>query len=332
MARKHKHEEHANHEAWAIPYGDLVTLLLAFFVVMYAISSINQGKYRVLADSLEAAFGGPPRSIQPIQLGTSTPLGSKLETSNPSMISGARSPLAPAPLRARPAAVNRLQEQLRANLPDPVLAADRRSVAKAQETLSQISDAISQALGGLIQNGQVQVRRTDLWVEVDIKSDILFPSGSATPNRDAEEVLMALATALQPFPNSIRVEGHTDDLPIATAVFPSNWELSTARAASVVHLFEAAFVDPTRLSIVGYGQQRPIADNSTPEGRNANRRVMIVILAELADEQTVDSTPVDSVESAPDAVETGTADEAPAPVDAAPDQPPSDAVPQEPEI
>ena len=83
MARKKKHEDHVNHEAWAIPYGDLITLLLAFFVVMYAISSVNEGKYRVLSESLVAAFRGSPKSMQPVQVGENRPLGSADQGANP---------------------------------------------------------------------------------------------------------------------------------------------------------------------------------------------------------------------------------------------------------
>jgi chemotaxis protein MotB len=173
---------------------------------------------------------------------------------------------------------------------------------QAQERLAEISREIEKALGGLIEKDLVTVRRTDLWVEVEIKSDILFPSGSAVPTSDAMEALMALATALQPFPNGVRVEGHTDDVPIATAQFPSNWELSTARAASVLHIFENHGVASPRLTVVGYGEQRPLADNATPEGRNANRRVMIVILAELADNPVGEAgtTGLEDLQAAPD--------------------------------
>ena len=92
-------------------------------------------------------------------------------------------------------------------------------------------------------------------------------------------MLRQLAATLKPFPNPIRVEGHTDNRPISTRAFPSNWELSSARAASVVHLFTKAGIDPVRLAVIGLGEHRPAQGNDTPEGRNANRRVLLVIMS-----------------------------------------------------
>lgn len=279
MSRRKAHEEHANHEAWAIPYGDLITLLLAFFVVMYAISSVNEGKYRVLSYSLNAAFGGPPKSLSPIQVGTQM-TGSNADRSPPVVITGAQGMMAPIPVSRMPN-LPRVSRQIRNNLPQPMLAADRNEVMQARDQLNRIGDDIEKSLGGLIERDLVAVNRTDLWIEVAIKSDILFGSGSALPNEQALRVLNPLADSLRDAPNAIRIEGHTDDRPIATAQFPSNWELSGARAASILRLFNARGIDAARLSLLGYGDQRPIASNDTAEGRRANRRVVAVILADV---------------------------------------------------
>ncbi len=134
-------------------------------------------------------------------------------------------------------------------------------------------------MSDLIDRELITVRRHGSWVEVEIRTDILFPSGVATLAPEAVQVLQQLAETLRPFPNSIRVEGHTDNRPISTAAFPSNWELSAARAASVVHLFTRAGMDPARLAVIGLGENRPAQANSSAEGRNANRRVLLVILA-----------------------------------------------------
>lgn len=295
MARKRAHEDHVNHEAWAIPYGDLITLLLAFFVVMYAISSLNEGKYRVLSYSLNVAFGGPPKTINPIQLGQTQQTGSAADRSPPIMIRGAQGPIAPIPASRMPN-LPRVSKQLRNNLPNPMLAADRHEVLQARERLNTIGDQIEQALGGLIERDLVEVNRTDLWIEVAIKSDILFASGVATPNEQALRILNPLADSLRDVPNGIRVEGHTDDRPIATATFPSNWELSGARAASVVRIFGARGIGANRLSLIGYGEHRPLAANDTPEGRRANRRVVVVILADVPEPDPTAEPP----EGAPD--------------------------------
>ncbi|MFZ5757624.1 MAG: flagellar motor protein MotD [Pseudomonadota bacterium] len=263
MARKKKHEDHANHEAWAIPYGDLVTLLLAFFVVMYAISSVNEGKYRVLADALAEAFGAPPRTMAPIQVGDVMPRGSERNQGPPIATPAQRGAIVGPPTWQGSVAQQ----------------ADRAATIRAEEQLKEISQRVEEALAELIEEDLVKIRRAPLWLEVEIRSDILFPSGSAVPQDDAVPTLQRLAAALGPFPNPLRIEGHTDNVPIHTRAFPSNWELSAARAASVVHLFGNSGIAPERLAVIGYGEFRPAADNATIEGRNGNRRVIIVVLA-----------------------------------------------------
>ncbi|WP_293395742.1 flagellar motor protein MotD [Nevskia sp.] len=244
--RKRGHEEHANHEAWAIPYGDLVTLLLALFVVLYSMSSVNEGKYRVLSDSLNEAFGGKPRAAQPIQIGDQPPRGDK-----PALIR-------PLPKMTTP--------------PLKVL-----STGKPAGELQLMADQVHKAMADLIDKNLIRVRRTELALEIEIGTDILFPSGVADISTAARPVLARLAAILEPFPNSIRVEGHTDDLPIATVAYPSNWQLSSARAASVVALFMGQGIAPVRMSVAGFGEYRPLAANDTADGRNRNRRVLIVI-------------------------------------------------------
>jgi chemotaxis protein MotB len=121
-----------------------------------------------------------------------------------------------------------------------------------------------------------------MWLEIEINTDILFPSGSGAFAAQAEPVLDKLGEVLKPFPNPIRVEGHTDDRPIRTSAFPSNWELSAARAASVVHQFTKQGIDPLRLEIVGFGEFHPRQPNDSVDGRNANRRVAILVLEQVA--------------------------------------------------
>ena len=273
MARRHKHEEHANHEAWAIPYGDLVTLLLAFFVVMYAISSLNEGKYRVMADSLSTAFGGAPRTISQVQVGNMQIQGGGHDT--PSVI---RSPSMTGGAMADPTQLPSMASQMRM----PVSTRNQEQLQRAERQLNQIADRLSSALAPLVKQGVITVRRTELWLEVEINSDILFATGSASLDAGARDTLGKLADVLLDAPNGVRVEGHTDNVPIATTQFPSNWELSAGRAASVVHLFADHGVQPARLAMVGYGQFRPRESNDLPEGRNRNRRVMVIILADSA--------------------------------------------------
>jgi chemotaxis protein MotB len=257
MARKHEHEEHVNHEAWAIPYGDLVTLLLAFFVVMYAVSSVNEGKYRVLSDSLTAAFRGTPRTMEPV------PVGDK-------------------PAKAKgDDTVAGIKPNQAIKFPDPVEVEAEKKASEdeaLQLQLRQMTEDLQNAMQVLIDQDMIRVQRAPSWVEVEIKTDILFPSGSAEIETAAVAILESLAAILAERPYPIRIEGHTDNRPIKTAQFPSNWELSAARASRIVRLFEQRGITASRMVVAGMGENQPLADNATPDGRNRNRRVALVIL------------------------------------------------------
>lgn len=258
MARRKKHEQHENHEAWAIPYGDLVTLLLAFFVVMYSISSVNDGKYRLLSDSLNAAFRGTPTSFDPVQAGHAR-IGSGADLQ-----------------------VSVVQEAMLADRPHTMV--QQKPVVEGADdktrSLRQMAEDVEQAMAPLIDAKLVKVRRNANSVEIEIGTDILFQSGAASIAPTAQPVLAQLAHTLKPFASQIRVEGHTDDRPIHTAAYASNWELSAGRAASVVHLLTDNGVDPARLAVVAYGEYRPLRPNDSVEARNANRRVVLMLFNE----------------------------------------------------
>jgi chemotaxis protein MotB len=215
----------------------------------------------VLSDSLVAAFNGAPKTLEPIQVGEKQ-MGPGAELA----INIARQPMIESQSRRSIAPIAMAQLPMP---PDP---------AGQSEELAGVANEVEQSMSDLIDRELVTVRRHGKWVEVEIKTDILFPSGVATLSPAAEQVLQQLAETLKPFPNAIRVEGHTDNRPISTSAFPSNWELSAARAASVVHLFTRAGMDPARLAVIGLGENRPAQSNATAEGRNANRRVLLVIL------------------------------------------------------
>lgn len=240
--RKPKHEEHENLDRWLVSYADFITLLFAFFVVMYSISSVNEGKYRVLSDSIIAAFRTPQRSTKPISL---SPKAKSVMLNEG------------APIRA------------------PLIQIPHAPGAQMQHIASELRDA----LRPLINQKLIKVSSNKLWVEVEMNTRILFPSGSAVLESTATPVLRALAGVLNKLPNPVQVEGYTDNVPISTLVYPSNWELSTARASSVVRLFARAGVDPGHMAAIGYGEYRPLASNETAAGRNRNRRVVVVILA-----------------------------------------------------
>jgi chemotaxis protein MotB len=264
MARKRKRppEEEPKHAAWAVPYGDLVTLLLAFFVVLYAVSSVNEGKYHALSNTLFTEFNGqkPPGSAPGSAPGA-------VAVAHPFPGQSAKSPVAEShAIFDDTATVTRKEAEEIA-----------RTHAEA-EALDKVANDVSAAMADLIKSNLVVVRRRGTTIEVEIRTDILFPSGSATLSATAVGVIGKLSQTLASLPNPVRVEGHTDSQPIDTVAFPSNWELSSARAASVVHLIANSGVDPARLSVIGRAQYSPAQSNATPSGRNANRRVLISIL------------------------------------------------------
>jgi chemotaxis protein MotB len=256
MARKQKHEEHENHERWLVSYADFITLLFAFFVVMYSLSAVNEGKFRVLSEALVAAFNSTPKSLQPVQQGQPIKAPAPVTTVQPIKAPALVTPpeLAPPP----PAPVDSPRTQ----------------------AIKEMADDIERAMGPLIKADLLVVRRDSLWIEVEIKTSILFPSGSARLQAQAIPILEKIAAILGRFPNAVHVEGFTDNVPINTLAFPSNWELSAARAASVVHLFMGSGIKPERMAAIGLGEYRPIADNASEEGRNKNRRVVLVVLAD----------------------------------------------------
>lgn len=248
MARRIRPEdEHENHERWLVSYADFITLLFAFFVVMYAISQVNEGKYRVLSDTLSGAFRRNPVStdIQP----TPIPSGALVPFRRPN---------------------------------SPAGKSDERQRIK-KEQLRNLAKEVNAALAPLVKEGQVKITEGALGVTIDINASVLFSPGDARLDTGAVQALTAVSRVLAPTDFPIVVEGHTDNTPINTPQFPSNWELSGMRASAVVRLFIDNGVDSRRLTATGYADQRPVDDNATPEGRSRNRRVAITIESRTPD-------------------------------------------------
>ena len=243
MARKKFDETTDNHERWLISYADFITLLFAFFVVMYALSVVNEGKYRVFSDALGSAFGGR-------------------------------------------ASVSRPASEAAISLPN--LAARRRADAlrRERERLTTLARELTSTLAPLVKEGKVRVTQNSRGVSVEINASVLFDSGEATLHADSREALRALAVLLKGDPHTLQVEGHTDPAPIRSSTFPSNWELSAARASAVVRLFIDSGVAAARMTVVGHGSNIPVAANDDPEGRARNRRVAVTILSALPDTAT----------------------------------------------
>jgi len=250
MRRKRQEEEHENHERWLVSYADFITLLFAFFVVMYAISSVNEGKYKVLSNSLVNAFRNTTgeQGGQVIILTQGAP-----------------------PVQVSPA-----------GKPDKAKPSPEKQAKR--EKMRNVAKEIMDTLAPLVREGKVKLLETSRGVTIEINDSILFAAGQAKLQPASIAAMQAVAAVLAASDFPITIEGHTDNIPINTAQFPSNWELSALRATTVLRLFNDAGVNAERLTAIGYGDTRPVETNLTAEGRARNRRVSILIDSERPEE------------------------------------------------
>jgi len=257
MARKPKHEEHENHERWLVSYADFITLLFAFFVVMYSVSSVNEGKFRAVSQSIVEALNPMVNlSASTIRIAPDTPGG---------------------PTSTKAISIDM---QIFRRLTDALKASEQPSLSqsKADKAAGPTNSAKGPGQGPSVE-GHVVVAQDDRGVVVSLADAVAFEPGKAELLPKARAVLMPVAAALREFPNQVRVEGHTDNVPIRTDQFPSNWELSSARAVAIVRfLSEGGHLQPERLAANAYGEFHPAAPNDTVEGRALNRRVELVVI------------------------------------------------------
>ena len=251
MARKRKHEEHANHERWLVSYADFITLLFAFFVVMFAASNADQQKAGQVAQAVQVAFD---------ELAVITPSGKVFPLYDDGGLPGNEASIIGNTRGASP------QAQL--------VAAGQGEVAM-EGAKRQLESLLAEEL----EEGQVRMMVDERGLTISLAEAGFFAPGSAVMQPGGLPVVDEIAAKVGELPYDVRVEGHTDNVPIQTPRFPSNWELSTARATHVLrYLISEAELPPGRLSAVGYGEYRPVASNETREGRSLNRRVDIVVL------------------------------------------------------
>ena len=358
-----------NHDRWVVSYADFITLLFAFFVVMYSMSSVNEGKYRSLTESLGTAFSNkakpkpvppPPAAPKPapthetgqptpqdilnipfefMQPGNQATLGTKKSLEMATVLNNNASAPEPIELFLKGSQVSpdvldvpfeaattnkQATAEISGNpalpktetkpdsdsiepsldigkssfadlltIPFEALKPDKQTTAEIEKTrelsegllkemqqLKQASNQLETALQPFIDDNLVAVKRNDYWVELEMNSELLFLSGEAALSSKAQPALQKIAQVINTLPNAVHVEGHTDNVPIDNQIFPSNWELSSARATSMVREFIKQGTDPTRLSAIGYGEFHPIGDNTTEEGRFKNRRVTLVLMSQ----------------------------------------------------
>lgn len=233
MLRRKRADININHERWLVSYADFVTLLFAFFVVMYSVSQVNEKKLEALSSTLENVF-----AVQAIPTEATT-----LVTDNNSEKS------------------------------EVVSEGDQKTTF----TFTDLAKQLSESLGDLVDHEAVDIANNESWLQITLNNRVLFPVGSVTPSEQARNILEDVAAVLKDLDNPVQVEGFTDNVAINTSQFPSNWELSSARASSIVKVLMGYGVSPHQLSAVGYGEFQPIANNHTEAGRAKNRRVVLMV-------------------------------------------------------
>lgn len=253
MALKKEPEKHVNHERWLVSYADFITLLFAVFVVLYAMGQSDKKKVEEVMQSLKESFGmstagtpAPKVNVIPSKALTVIP-AIKPEVS-----------ISPTGRQRSGTAKSRAEEK------------DFRQIKAAVEAYLTKQGAQKKVTLEISRRGLI----------VSLKEAGFFDSGQASIKPEAYELINTIAEVMTQYNNPLRVEGHTDNIPISTSQFPSNWELSTARATNgLKYLLKNFDVDSDKISATGYGEFRPIADNATAEGRAKNRRVDLVMLS-----------------------------------------------------
>lgn len=251
MIRRKPLEEEDNPDRWLVSYADFITLLFAFFVVMYAISSVNQGKYNELTNSMGNAFSGVRANDQ-----------QRLQIKKAQGADGV------------------LDQQKLVLKPLPLTKLYQEKSRRERESMTNMGIALSDKLAPLIRQSKLRVLLTNRGIRIDINDSLLFSPGSAQLSTDAGGLMQEIAQLIKTSQRLVQVEGHTDNIAIHNDTFYSNWELSALRASSVVRQLSKAGIADARLSALGFGSVQPISENQTAKGRAKNRRVSVLILYE----------------------------------------------------
>ncbi|WP_448546838.1 flagellar motor protein MotB [Thalassotalea fusca] len=275
-ARRHS-VEHDNVDRWLVSYADYMTLLFALFVVLYAMAIVNEKPFETVTESIGRVFQanealpknrGHGDDILPVNTARTNKRlygNGILEDAGPELLDG---------------------EATLSNV-------DESDVGT---NLTSLEEELHTALYDLVESGYAQLQIDGDWLEIELNSGLLFPSGSSSPTTSAQAILSVIYDVIGDVSNYIRVRGYTDNQPINTEIFPSNWELSVYRATAILRVLEELNLNPARMAIEGYGQYYPNADNATRNGRAQNRRVVIAISKYGLDEANLVNAPTISVE------------------------------------
>lgn len=248
--KRHKREHHEEHmdETWLVPYSDILTLLLALFIILFAAGQIDQKKYDQIMAGFNSAFTGGTSVFE-----SSSKL--QLDITDDNMGQN-KDPVTPED--------------------ESVLAAQ----AREEQDMGEMKEKIDQYIKANNLTAQLETRITEEMLMISIRDYALFDSGSAMVKTEAQKLAFIISNILREYPNyNVEVAGHTDNLPISTAQFPTNWDLSAQRSLNFMkYLLKSNGLDQSRFRTIGYGEFQPIASNATEEGRTKNRRVEVNIL------------------------------------------------------
>lgn len=300
--KKEEHEKEPNHERWLVSYADFITLLFATFVVLYAMSQVDEARVAKVIASTNESFG--------LARSSSAPVFNVIDSSSTNLV-----PM-PDPIHKTPVKPETSSKETRPELKpitkktdstdeafntpaSPTSKSEDKKVeppvqkSKADsEEFKKIKAEITDVLKAKEAEDKIKLEIDQRGLVISLKDSEFFDSGKAVVRARSMYLLDNIAAAINKYSNFIRIEGHTDNIPIKTSTFPSNWELSTARATNIVHYLTATHaLPPEKLSAIGYAEYRPIADNSTEEGRQKNRRVDVVLLSSAGEQGEPGSKP-----------------------------------------
>jgi len=256
--QRHESQEHESLDRWLVSYADYMTLMFALFVVLYAMAIVKEEEYQVLSETLGKVFevkGVEGKGV----------VGEGLLIHNE-----------PADTSFNLHGTS-LQEEKGPELLEDDIQLSEVAEKKVGSPLASMEAELKDALFDLVENGYAEVERTEDWLTIELNSGLLFVGGSASATKSAQLVMKEISSIIGPVSNYIRIRGYTDDRPIATEIYPSNWELSVARAMVALRMLQALKINPARMAIEGYGQYSPFADNTIAQGRAENRKVVIAL-------------------------------------------------------
>lgn len=276
LKRKRHNVEHENVDRWLVSYADYMTLLFALFVVLYAMAMVNEKPFESVTKSIGRVFQADNDRPKNKGHGDDILMVNTSKTNKRLYGNGIIDEAGPEILDG---------EKVVSNVSDSQVGTNLTSLEKDLHT----------ALYELVESGFAQLQIDGDWLEIELNSSLLFPSGSSSPTRSAEAILAVIFDVLGEVSNFVRIRGYTDNQPINNEVFASNWELSVYRATAILHVLIELNMDPARMAIEGYGEYYPSADNKTVQGRSENRKVVIAISKYGLEKANLLNTPTISV-------------------------------------